>query len=122
MNVTMDRSRTRTKTMRRLDALLTLPLDQFRRRLAQLTFDELTALDSRISQQEIKQRWALGSHGVERHRAPGELARLARRQSATRRERTARAAAPLAPVRLIDRDGNEAAESPMVSPLEEQAA
>jgi hypothetical protein len=122
MNDIMDRSRTRTKSLRRLDTLLTLPLDQFRRRLTLLTVDELAALETRISLQEVKQRWALGSHGVARHRAPGELARLARRHSETRRERTARSAATLAPLRLLEHDGDHASAQPEASPLEERAA
>jgi hypothetical protein len=122
MNPVMNRSRIRTKSLRRFDTLLTLPLDQFRRRLAHLTPDELAALETRISQQEIKQRWALGSHGVARHRAPGELARLARRQTETRRVRAARAAAPLSPVRVLEHDPNDASEPTLAFTLEEHAA
>jgi hypothetical protein len=122
MNAIMDRSRTRTTMLRRLDSLLTLPLGQFRRQLTRLTPDELAALENRISLQEVKQRWALGSHGVARHRAPGELARLARRQSETRREHATRLAASLPPVRLLEHDGNYSSEQTVISQLEEHAA
>ena len=118
----MDRSRISAKSLRRLDTLLSLPMDQFRRQLTHLAPEELAALETRISQQEIKQRWALGSHGIDRHRAPGELARLARRQSETRRERAARSAAAPVPVRLLGNDGNDVSEQAVASPLEGQAA
>ena len=80
----MNRSMASPNSRQRLDALLALPLGQYRRRLTQLTPDELAALETRIALQEVKQRWARCSHGLERHRAVGELARLARRQAAAR--------------------------------------
>ena len=98
----MNRSMASPNSRQRLDALLALPLGQFRRRLTQLTPDELAALETRIALQEVKQRWARGSHGLERHRAAGELARLARRETAARRERATRLAAARTPGHLLD--------------------
>jgi hypothetical protein len=75
------------KNTKRLDALVALPLDRFRTAIARLSPDELAALEARIELLMVKTRWMRGSHGLERHRAPLELALLDRRWIATRRER-----------------------------------
>ncbi len=81
--------------------MISLPLARFRRALAELTPDELSALEARIAQQSVKSRWARGGHGVARHRSLHELALLARRQDETRRERQARRGA-VAQLRLVE--------------------
>ena len=88
-------------TVRRLDALIALPLARFRRALTELTFEELAALEARIALQSVKSRWARGGHGIARHRSPLELALLARRADETRRERESRRGAA-AQLRLVD--------------------
>ena len=80
----------RRNHLKRMDALLALPLGRFRRALIELTPDELESLETRIAVQSVKSRWARGGHGVARHRATNELGLLARRAAATRREREAR--------------------------------
>jgi hypothetical protein len=88
---------TKAKNVKRMDALLAQSLARFRRTLLGLTREELVALDARIDLLAVKQRWARGSHGLERHRSRNELGRLARRQTEVRRELAARTA-NLAPV------------------------
>lgn len=76
---------------RRRDALIALPLGQFRRRLPRLSLDELNALQARIGVLTISARWARGgSHGIARHRSRNELGRLARRAAAVGEELAAR--------------------------------
>jgi hypothetical protein len=86
--------------VKRLDAMIALPLARFRRALGDLTPEELAALEARIAVQGVKSRWARGGHGIARHRSPLELDLLARRQSETRREREARQGA-VAQLRLV---------------------
>ena len=81
--------------------MISLPLARFRRALAELTPEELSALEARIALQSVKSRWARGGHGVARHRSLHELALLARRQDETRRERQARRGA-VAQLRLVE--------------------
>ncbi|MCC7025022.1 MAG: hypothetical protein IT338_19480 [Thermomicrobiales bacterium] len=78
---------------KRIDALIALPLARFRTAIARLDAEDLAALEARIVLQMVKQRWALGGHGIERHRAPNELALLGRRMDETRQEIAARAQA-----------------------------
>jgi hypothetical protein len=78
---------------KRLDALIALPLARFRTAIGRLDAGELAALEDRIELHLVKQRWALGSHGIERHRAPNELALLGRRMDETRHAMAARAQA-----------------------------
>jgi hypothetical protein len=87
--------------VKRLDAMIALPLARFRRALSELTPDELSALESRLAVQSVKSRWARGGHGIARHRSPLELDLLARRESETRREREARRGA-VAQLRLVE--------------------
>src|SRR4051812_8718750 len=94
------------RTAKRLDAVLALPLARFRRQLTELTLDELSALEQRIALQMVRSRWALGGHGVERHRAHGELSLLARRRAATHQERENRGANAAAPLHLVERETN----------------
>jgi hypothetical protein len=68
------------------DTLLDLPLERFRTAISRLTADELAALEARIETLIVGARFARGSHGSERHRAPIELGMLTRRWAAVRRE------------------------------------
>jgi hypothetical protein len=85
-------SRTKRHETKRLDTLLALPLDRFRRALTGLTTDDLAALDARLALQQVRSRWARGGFGIARHRSPQELALLRRRATALRNERSIRAA------------------------------
>ena len=76
----MRRVTTNRNTLKRLDALIALPLARFRRALTELTPEELEALQARIAVQSVKSRWARGGHGLARHRSVHELGLLARRQ------------------------------------------
>jgi hypothetical protein len=87
--------------VKRLDALIALPLARFRRALTELTPEELEALEARIAVQSVKSRWARGGHGLARHRSIHELGLLARRKDETRRERKTRRGA-VAQLRLVD--------------------
>ena len=87
--------------VKRLDAMISLPLARFRRALNELTSEELSALEERIAVQSVKSRWARGSHGIARHRSTLELDLLARREDETRREREARRGA-VAQLRLVE--------------------
>jgi hypothetical protein len=100
MEGTMRQSTIKRNETKRLDALLALPLDRFRRALSHLTADELTALNARLLAQQVRNRWARGGFGVARHRSPQELALLARRETALRQERARRleAAPAVAPL------------------------
>jgi hypothetical protein len=82
----------------RLDAVIALPLAAFRRSLTRLSVDELTVVQSRIDVLTVGARWARGGHGIDRHRSPNELGRLARRAEETRRELASRRVAS----RLLD--------------------
>ncbi len=75
----MPRPRSNRQRHRRLDAVIALPLARFRTAIGALTLEELTALAQRIDVKIVEQRWALGSHGIARHRAPRELELLSRR-------------------------------------------
>jgi hypothetical protein len=90
MEKDMRRGITNRHTAKRLDAMIALPLARFRRALAELTPEELSALEARITLQSVKNRWARGGHGLARHRSLHELGLLARRQDETRHERQAR--------------------------------
>jgi hypothetical protein len=90
------------KERKRLDGMIALPLDRFRTALKRLTRDELALLETRIGQLTIKQRWALGSHGIDRHRAPNELGLLARRLAETRRAAADRARGAATPLHLVE--------------------
>jgi hypothetical protein len=93
---------TTRNSAKRLDAVIALPLARFRRALAELTPEELSALEARIAVQSVKSRWARGgSHGIARHRSTLELGLLARRADETRREREARRGA-VAQLRLVE--------------------
>ena len=85
---------------KRMDALLALPLDQFRRALTRLSANELAALESRLGVQRLKHRLARGGFGVERHRSPLALALLSRREAALRSERETRLDAAPKPLQL----------------------
>jgi hypothetical protein len=97
----MRRVTTNRNTLKRLDALIALPLAQFRRALTGLTPEELEALQARIAVQSVKSRWARGGHGLARHRSVHELGLLARRREETRRERETRRGA-VAQLRLVE--------------------
>ena len=99
---TTPHTRTNRTQIKRLDGLIALPLARFRTAAGQLSLDELAALERRIEQMTVKQRWALGGHGIERHRAPNELELLARRLAETRREVQRREKATSAQLRLIE--------------------
>ena len=101
MKVDMRRATRNRNEAKRLDAMIALPLERFRRALTDLTSEELAALEARIAVQNVKSRWARGGHGVARHRSVLELGLLARRQDETRREREARRGA-LAQLRLVE--------------------
>lgn len=114
----MKRPHLTRRERKQLDTLLALPLARFRTAIARLTPDELTALAARIETLEIKQRWTLGSHGIDRHRAPIELGLLARRDAEVR-QRIARGPAPVQ-LHLVAEDG--ALHTPITAAWEEQAA
>jgi hypothetical protein len=98
----MRRTTTNRQTAKRLDALIALPLERFRRALTELSSEELSALEARIAMQSVKSRWARGSsHGIARHRSTLELELLARRADETRRAREVRRAA-VAQLRLVE--------------------
>src|SRR5688500_16360808 len=46
--------------VKRLDAMIALPLARFRRALSVLTSEDLAALEARIAVQSVKSRWARG--------------------------------------------------------------
>lgn len=85
-----------------LDTVIALPLARFRAAIARLAPEALDRLQERIEVQIVKQRWALGGHGIERHRAPFELGLLERRRAEVRRLRE-RGPLP-AQLRLVDPD------------------
>jgi hypothetical protein len=91
--------------VKRLDAMIALPLERFRRALSELRPEELSALEARIAVQGVKSRWARGGHGIARHRATLELDLLARRADETRREWEARRGAA-AQLRLVEATPN----------------
>ena len=97
----MTRATTKRTETKRLDALLALPLDRFRRALTSLTAEELTALEARVALQRVRNRWARGGFGIARHRSPQELALLGRRETALRNEREDRVARGPAPIQLV---------------------
>lgn len=101
MEEDMRRVATNRTSTKRLDAMIALPLERFRRELTELTPEELSALEARIALQSVKSRWARGGHGIARHRSEHELGLLARRQDETRRERESRRWA-VAQLRLVD--------------------
>src|SRR5688500_13744188 len=101
MEEAMRRALTTRNATKRLDTMITLPLARFRRALAELTPEELSALEARIAVQSVKSRWARGGHGIARHRSTNELGLLARRKVETRREREARRGAGVQ-LRLVD--------------------
>src|SRR5262245_26926087 len=94
------------KRRKRFDALLGLPLERFRRELTELSAEELTALEERIAVQTMRQRWSLGGHGMERHRAHGELALLERRRLATNLEHKTRESSAVDTRRLVELEPN----------------
>lgn len=108
------RTRLNRALTRRLDTIIDLPLARFRTAIKRLPTEELEALQARIEQMTVKQRWALGGHGMERHRAPLALELLGRRQAETHRESEARAEATSAQLRLIDLDTVRAIDVPEV--------
>jgi hypothetical protein len=101
MEEDMRRVTTNRTSAKRLDAMIALPLERFRRALTELTPEELSALEARITLQSVKSRWARGGHGIARHRSEHELGLLARRQDETRRERESRRGA-VAQLRLVE--------------------
>lgn len=98
----MPRTRSNRQQNRRFDALIALPLARYRVAIAALSAEELFALKRRIELKIVEQRWALGSHGMARHRAPGELALLDRRREATRDAMAARPATFASQLRLVE--------------------
>jgi len=105
MEEEMRRVTMKRNDVKRLDAMISLPLARFRRALSELTSEELAALETRIAVHSVKSRWARGGHGIARHRSPLELDLLARREDATRREREARRGA-VAQLRLVETTPN----------------
>src|SRR5215207_7604003 len=101
MEEEMRRVTMKRNDVKRLDAMISLPLVRFRRALSELTSEELAALETRIAVHSVKSRWARGGHGIARHRSPLELDLLARREYATRREREARRGV-VAQLRLVE--------------------
>jgi hypothetical protein len=97
----MAQTRTKRNEAKRLDALVALPLDRFRRALTGLTTDELAALEARLALQRVRSRWARGGFGIARHRSPQEQALLGRRETALRHERRTRAARGPEPIQLV---------------------
>ena len=110
----------RRQETKRLDALLALSLARYRRMLPHLTADELTALERRLTLQEVRHRWELGSHGLARHRAPLALELLSRRRVALVREREQRASTATRQLHLVEVDPGIHTLEPQVS--EAQAA
>jgi hypothetical protein len=104
MDDDMKRTHATRNQKKRFDALLALPLERFRTTIARLTPDELAALAARVELLTVKQRWALGGHGLERHRAPLELGLLARRQAEVRREMGRERAARPVQLYLLEQD------------------
>lgn len=98
----MTRTRTNRNQAKRFDTLIALPLARFRTAIGRLPLDELAALEQRLALMTVKERWALGGHGLERHRAPIALDMLARRLAETRHEAEQRARATSAQLRLIE--------------------
>jgi hypothetical protein len=96
----MTRTATKRNETKRMDALLALPLDRFRRALVGLTADELTALQTRLALQRVRSRWARGGFGIARHRSQQELALLDRREMALHQERDTRVGSPT-PIQLV---------------------
>jgi hypothetical protein len=96
----MARTVTQKTLMKRLDTIIALPLERFRRALTRLPAADLAALESRMALHAVRSRWQRGGHGIARHRAPNELGRLERRQTALRQERAARLAAAPEPITL----------------------
>ena len=94
------------KRTKRLDAMLALPLAGFRRHLTELSLEELSALEQRTSVQMMRNRWALGRHGLVRHLAHGEIGLLERRQSAMRLERDFRNASADSSLHLVEQETN----------------
>ena len=105
MEEDMRRVTTNRHAAKRLDAMIALPLARFRRMLAELTPEELSALEARIALQSVKSRWVRGGHGLARHRSLHALGLLARRQDETRRERQVRRG-DLAQLRLVEATPN----------------
>jgi hypothetical protein len=100
--------------------MLAMPLARYRRALTHLSDDELTALARRLTLQEIRRRWELGSHGLARHCAPLALELLARRRAALTAEREQRASSATRQLRLVETDSGVFALASQVR--EEQAA
>lgn len=100
----MPRTRTNRALAKRLDTIIDLPLTRFRTAIGRLTVEELEALQTRLESLTVKQRWAQGGHGMERHRAPLALELLGRRLAETRREAEARTKVTSAQLRLIELD------------------
>ncbi len=98
----MPRTRSNRPQNRRLDALIALPLARFRTAVAALAPEELTALAHRIELKIVEQRWALGGHGLARHRAPQELALISRRLDETRIGQSASSSMRPAQLRLVE--------------------
>ena len=120
MEEDMRRVMTTRNSAKRLDAMIALPLERFRRALTGLSSEELSALEARIAMQSVKSRWARGSsHGIARHRSPLELELLARRADETRRAREARRGA-VAQLRLVETA--PPMHEPRMAELEERAA
>lgn len=94
----MPRTRSNRQQNRRFDALIALPMARFRSAIAALSPDEAEALAQRIKVKMVEQRWALGGHGIARHRAPLELDLLSRRLVET--QRVMATGAPPAPAQL----------------------
>ncbi len=98
----MPRTRSNRQLNRRLDALIALPLARYRTAVAALTPEERVALAHRIELKIVEQRWALGGHGLARHRAPQELALLSRRLDETRIGLAASSSMRPAQLRLVE--------------------
>ena len=96
----MARTLTQKTMTKRLDAIIALPLERFRRALTRLSGEELTALETRLALHAVRSRWQRGGQGMARHRAPNELGRLERRETALHQERAARLATAPAPINL----------------------
>jgi len=98
----MPRTTSKRHETKRLDGLIALSLERFRAAIERLSPDEMAALESRIGMLTVKNRWALGGHGMERHRAQGELGLLARRLTELHREARLRSRATSFQLRLIE--------------------
>jgi hypothetical protein len=97
----MMRATTKRTEAKRMDTLLALPLNRFRRALTGLTTEELAALEARLALQRVRSQWARGGFGVARHRSSQDLALLGRRETALHREREDRVARGPAPIQLV---------------------